>query len=133
MKVIIAGSREGVDEGLVWEMLSHISWTEYPFPISEVVCGEAKGVDTYGKSWGRGNNIPVTSFPADWKMHGVVAGHLRNAQMAEYADALIAFSHDESKGTEGMIAKAQRKRMPCVIIKTYSELQTQKSPREEAE
>lgn len=37
------------------------------------------------------NDYKLTKFPADWNKYGKTAGYLRNMQMAEYADALIAF------------------------------------------
>ena len=45
-------------------------------------------------------------FPADWDKYGKRAGYLRNVQMAEYADALLAFWDGESRGTKNMIDEA---------------------------
>jgi len=73
MKVIIAGSRDIVDNNIVIEaiILAH-------FTITEVVCGLARGPDTLGKLWAQKNNIPVKEFPANWKMFGNSAGPIRN-------------------------------------------------------
>lgn len=103
MKVIIAGSRSITDSDSVAiaVILSQFS------PITEVVCGMADGVDLLGKRRAEEKGIPVAEFPADWKRHGRRAGILRNQQMAEYADALIAVWDGESRGTAHMIKAAQ--------------------------
>lgn len=47
-------------------------------------------------------------FPADWNAHGKAAGPIRNQQMAQEADVLIAFWDGKSRGTKDMIEKATR-------------------------
>ena len=42
-------------------------------------------------------------FIPDWDKDGRSAGYKRNAEMAEYADALIAVWDGDSKGTKHMI------------------------------
>lgn len=115
MKVIIAGSR-------------HMPFSAYPliaqaierckpvFEVTEVVCGEAAGADTYGKKWAYHNKIPVKSFPADWETYGKGAGPIRNRQMAEYADALIVFIWDGSRGSANMLKTMQNLNKPCYVV-----------------
>ena len=55
----------------------------------------------------RSGGIPVRYFPADWRTLGKSAGYQRNIQMAQYADALIAFWDGQSKGTKHMVETAQ--------------------------
>ena len=45
-----------------------------------------------------------------------IAGYLRNKQMAEYADALIAFWDGESKGTKHMIDLAKKNGLKVRIV-----------------
>lgn len=94
MKVIVAGSRGAFDRSFVWYVLQHS-----PFPIAEIVCGGARGVDTLGKSYGDNNNIPVKTFLAKWNDYGKKAGFIRNKEMAEYADALILIWDGSSPGS----------------------------------
>lgn len=113
MKVIIAGSR-------------HMPFSCYPliaqavarahFPVTEVVCGEARGADTFGKKWAYEVGIPVKSFPADWNKHGKGAGPIRNREMAEYADALIVFIWDASRGSANMLRTMQDFNKPCYVV-----------------
>lgn len=110
MKVIVAGGRDFTNYALVEEAIK-ISG----FEISQIVSGKAKGVDTLGEVWALANNIPVEAFPADWSQHGRAAGPIRNKQMAEYADALIAIWDGESKGTANMIQQARNKQLNVFI------------------
>ena len=84
--------------------------------IAEVVCGEAQGADSYGKAWARYHNIPVKSFPADWQHNGSAAGYIRNHEMGDYADELIAFWDGKSPGTKEMIEYMQKLQKPVRIV-----------------
>ena len=100
MRVIIAGSR-GIDD---YEFICHkLNDCERPWPITEVVSGTARGVDRLGERWAGSKDIPIKRFPADWDTYGKSAGYRRNADMAKYADVLIAFWDGTSKGTKHMI------------------------------
>lgn len=118
MKVIIAGSR-GMpfsDYHLIKE--STALFASAYGDITEVVCGEAIGADTLGKKWAFENNIPVKSFPVskrDWKVFGKSAGHLRNWDMAEYADGLIVLIYDDSPGSSNMLKQMQGFNKPCYV------------------
>lgn len=111
MKTIIAGSRTIEDYGLVVEALSRINWD-----ISEVVSGAARGIDALGERWAKENNIPIKYFPAEWSVYGKAAGPIRNAQMAKYADALVALWDGESRGTSNMISEAKELGLHVVIF-----------------
>ena len=71
--------------------------------ITEVVSGGARGVDKLGEIWAVKNDIPIRLFPANWKEHGRSAGYIRNKEMANYADALIALWDGKSAGTRHMV------------------------------
>ncbi len=105
MKLIIAGGRDYVckpDDTLKLDLLN----TETK--VTEVVSGCARGADTEGENWARSLGIPVKRFPADWDKYGRQAGFTRNAEMAQYADAVVLFSG--GKGTEHMynVAKSHK-------------------------
>ena len=101
MKVLIAGSRTMSDDPRVYAFIE-----KYFDIISEVVSGGAKGVDKLGERWATAYHIPITRFIPDWNLSGRSAGMIRNKQMAEYADALIAIWDGKSKGTKNMIEPA---------------------------
>lgn len=105
MKTIIAGSRSITDMARVFEILDLVQSVliEHETLITEVVSGTAQGVDELGEHWALDNGIPVKRFPAQWSKHGKAAGPIRNAEMGDYADALIAIWDGKSTGTKHMI------------------------------
>lgn len=111
MRCIIAGGRKFNDFGLLKQVLE-----EYKDEIEEVVCGGADGADSLGELWGRQNGVPIRYFMAEWDKYGKAAGAIRNAEMAEYGDFLIAFWDGKSRGTANMIqAMKNRKKHGKVV------------------
>jgi hypothetical protein len=99
MKTIIAGSRSIEELGVVIDAIRASG-----FEITEVVSGGAKGPDSTGAWLAEAMlGVPVRWFIPDWDKLGKSAGIIRNNQMAEYADALIAIWDGKSRGTAHMI------------------------------
>lgn len=111
MRVIIAGSRDISDYSLVTRAVEQSG-----FYLSAIVSGEARGVDSLGERFAQENGLPLLQFRADWETHGRAAGPLRNRQMAEYADALVAITNGSS-GTENMIAEAKKRHLACYVVR----------------
>ena len=87
------------------------------FKDLEMVTGTAKGADQipyYYESW---HGVPIKEFPANWDKFGKSAGYIRNAEMADYADALIAFWDGKSRGTKNMIDIATKKGLKVRVIR----------------
>jgi|688.fasta_scaffold00571_65 hypothetical protein len=103
MRTIIAGSRSITDPAWLDRALAKCGWTP-----TVVLSGTAPGADRLGERWANYNYVPIERYPADWNTHGKRAGFLRNTQMAEHADALIALWDNVSPGTQHMIAIATR-------------------------
>lgn len=101
MKVIIAGGRDFDNYLLMCNELRYMD-------ITEVVCGKARGADSLGEKWAQDNHIPITYFSADWDQYGRAAGIIRNHQMGDYADYLVAFWDGKSRGTKDMINYMQQ-------------------------
>ena len=102
MKVIIAGCRDFNDFGFMKESIDNLV-NLGKVNITEIVSGKAKGADILGEKYASLNNIPVKEFPANWNLYGKRAGILRNQEMGNYADVLIAFWDNNSRGTKHMI------------------------------
>lgn len=113
MKTIIAGSRSITDYKLVYDIIKNSN-----INITEIVCGGAKGIDSLGEKYALENNIPIKYFFPDWNL-GKRAGILRNEQMGDYAEALIAIWDGNSKGTKHMINYASKKNL-VVFVKDFS-------------
>lgn len=131
MKLIIAGSRHLKP---TIEELSYII-KHYKLEPKIVVSGEASGVDTQGKKWAKKNKIPVKKFPAKWietlkhpeavikirrdgKKYNALAGHWRNQDMAEYADALLLIWDGKSHGSRDMKNRAKKLKLKiyeCIV------------------
>jgi hypothetical protein len=113
VKVIIAGSRGITDpdvvDAAVDAMFAQPRWARQGWSaldIDEIVSGGARGVDALGEQWARQRRILVERFPVEsshWEKFGKIAGHLRNAMMAGYADAAICVWDGKSPGTRMMI------------------------------
>lgn len=114
-RVIIAGTRTFDNYGLLCEYadykLSQIN------DSIEIVSGGAKGADALGERYAREKGYSLCVFPADWAQYGRKAGPIRNRQMAEYADALLAFWDGISAGTKNMIEEAQKQGLKVGIRK----------------
>ena len=115
-KWIVAGSRSFQNYPRLEKELDRIS-----DQIGEIVCGEAKGADTYGRIYAESHNIPVRSFPADWAAYGKAAGYFRNSEMAEYAHKAIIFWDGTSPGSHDMINKMQDAGKEVIVIKYLEE------------
>lgn len=110
MKTIIAGSRDGFTYNDVVKAVS-----ESKFEITEVISGGARGVDRFGEQWAKYNEVNIKQFLPDWDGLGKKAGHVRNREMGDYADALIALWDGKSSGTKGMIEYAQKKGLKVYV------------------
>ena len=103
MKTIIAGSRTIVDKIFIKKAIRNSK-----FIITEIVSGGARGVDSIAIEIAKEWSIEYVVFPAQWNIYGKSAGFIRNKQMAEYSDALIAIWDGESRGTLNMIETASK-------------------------
>jgi len=83
---------------------------------TEIVSGAARGADKVGEMLASNYNLPCKRFPANWDLHGKSAGYKRNAEMAEYADGLLAFWDGKSKGTKHMIDLANKKGLNVKVV-----------------
>jgi|SRR3990167_1532212 len=120
MKVIVAGSRTVTGKDWVFSAIWHSK-----FEITEVVSGFQRtyndkgeivgGADYWGEVWAKQNRIPIMQFPAEWDKYGRSAGPIRNKQMGEYADALVACWDEKSSGTRSMILIMQQLHKPYYL------------------
>lgn len=113
MRLIIAGSRSILltPEQLNVCIVAHFDISD----ITEVVSGCARGVDMAGIRWATKHGIPIKRFVPDWSQ-GKAAGHIRNREMGDYADAAIVIYDGKSKGSQGMIDYMKQKKKICFVI-----------------
>lgn len=124
IKVIIAGGRDFNNFELLVAKVDNILKSSHPNveivsggQISISPYGSKYGADYFGEVYATIMRYKITRFKADWEKYGKSAGPIRNKEMADYSDALIAFWDGKSKGTKGMISLANDKGIPVRIIK----------------
>lgn len=115
-KVIVAGSRGFSNYKLLKETCNSTLREKRKTHNVVIISGHAKGADTLGEMYANEEKLDLEIFPADWKKYGKSAGFRRNEQMAEFADALIAFWDGKSHGTEHMIKIAEEKGMKVKVV-----------------
>ncbi|MCK9470369.1 MAG: DUF2493 domain-containing protein [Bacilli bacterium] len=117
MKVIIAGTRTFNDYKLLEETLDDIIREEHILDDITIISGTANGADKLGEIYAHNKGYKVLQFRPDWDKYGKSAGYIRNTEMAEAGDILVAFWDGKSKGTEHMINIMKNKNKHGFIIK----------------
>lgn len=89
--VLICGSRS----------IKNLQISRYIRPSScgAIVHGAAVGVDTIADSWAKANNLETIIYKPNYKVYGRRAPLVRDEEMVEFADVVIAFWNGVSKGT----------------------------------
>nr|WNL49880.1 hypothetical protein MarFTMF_364 [Marseillevirus sp.] len=109
----IVGGRDFSDKELFAREMRKI-WKQQEF--SAVVSGGAKGADKFAEMWARHKKVPlVVHRPEDpTKKRDYI---LRNEKIVDDCSFLVAFWDGISKGTKSTISFAEKKGVPCVIVK----------------
>jgi hypothetical protein len=113
-KVIVAGGRDFNDYKLLTAKCDNYLINKNNV---EIVSGAAKGADSLAIKYANERGYALKIFTPDWSTFGKRAGYLRNEEMGNYADALIAFWDGESRGTKHMIDIATDKGLLLRIIR----------------
>ncbi len=104
MKLAVIGSRNFTDYDLMERCLLRNFRVE---EIDAVISGGARGADALAARFAGRCGLPLEVIPADWKRHGRKAGPVRNAEIVERADVLVAFWDGLSRGTRDSITRAR--------------------------
>ncbi len=92
----IVGSRTFTD----YELFSN---TLKRYKITKLVSGGARGADKFAEVYGLENNIPVETYLPNWQLHGKAAGMIRNKDIIDNSEQVIAFWDEKSRGTANSI------------------------------
>lgn len=89
--VLICGSRS----------IKNLQISRYIRPSScgAIVHGGAVGVDSITDSWAKANNLETIIYKPNYKVYGKRAPLVRDEEMVEFCDVVIAFYDGVSKGT----------------------------------
>lgn len=111
MKVGIIGNRTFNNKDFFLEKIENLK-LEITFDL--IVSGGAKGADTFGELYALKNNIPTKIFIPDWSK-GRGAGHIRNTDIVNNSELIIAFWDEISPGTKNSVEKAMKSNKKIII------------------
>lgn len=106
MKVAIVGSR-----GLSSDLSDFI-----PKETTEIISGGAMGIDKCAEEYAKKNNIKLTVIRPDYKQFGRRAPLIRNLEIIDKADLVIAFWDTKSNGTRFVIEKCRERQKNIKIF-----------------
>lgn len=115
-RVIVAGSRMFSDY-MYLRAVMDVLLSRYEKKNIQIICGLAKGADACGERYAKERGLSIHYFQAEWKKYGKAAGPIRNEEMAQNADALVAFWDGKSPGTRNMIEMAKKYHLQVRIKK----------------
>ena len=123
MNIGVVGSRSFNDypllEKTLNEIIEHIQQNhkvgrEEPITI---VSGGASGADTWAEIYSIKHNCGLKVFEAEWNKYGKKAGIMRNKDIVEASDMIVAFWDGESRGTLNTITEAKKRDVDTRIVR----------------
>ena len=115
VNVIVAGGRDFENYNLIESELDKLFGDNQDVTV---ISGKALGADTLGEQYATSKGFKIDEYPANWKKYGKRAGMVRNKQMADNANMLVAFWDGKSKGTGNMIKEARKKKLKVKVVRT---------------
>ena len=96
MRIAIIGSRDicGNEERCYEKICESV-----PRNCTEIVSGGAGGIDALAEKYARENALLFKRFEPEYYKYGKSAPLMRNAQIIEYANFVLAFWDGKSRGT----------------------------------
>src|SRR5262245_53590071 len=107
-RILVCGGRSYDD----WKCLSNALKVQEPRVIIQ---GGAPGADRLAEKWANANDVPVVTYPANWK-RGKKAGPERNAFMLADSRPSLVLAFPGGGGTADMARRAQEAGIRLLII-----------------
>ncbi len=111
MKIAVVGSRSFDDYEFLKKILNYHTST-LVYPCVQIISGGARGADTLAKQYATEHGLDIQEFIPDWDTHGKSAGYLRNEQIVDACDELVAFFDGKSRGTGHSVELAENAGKP---------------------
>ncbi len=111
MKVAVVGSRNFTDYQIGRSILLEIIQ-----PEDIIISGGAKGADTIAEHFAKEFENEIIIHKPDWDKYGKSAGMIRNGQIIEDCDYVVAFWDGKSRGTADTIRKANNSNKQVIQI-----------------
>lgn len=110
MKVAIVGSRSFNDYERLEQCIASIS-----SDIEVIVSGGAKGADSLAANYAREHGIELEEYLPEYSRYGRAATIVRNRQIVDASDMILAFWDGCSKGTKSTLDYARKCNKQVVI------------------
>lgn len=81
-----------------------------------IVSGGAKGADTYAREYAEANGIELVELLPDYRRHGRRAPLVRDRQIIDECDCVLAFWDGKSNGTRYTLGYAGIKGVPAKVV-----------------
>jgi hypothetical protein len=113
----VVGSRAFTNQEVVFYFLEAYHQV-FGDNLTIVSGGCPSGPDHFAELFAKQNNVPIILYPADWDIHGKAAGFIRNSDIVNRCDEVIAFWDRKSNGTRDTIRKAEKQNKEVIIVDT---------------
>ena len=107
-KIAVIGSRSFNDYARLECLL-------LPWLPATIITGGAKGADALAERFARENGLCLRVIKPDWKQYGRGAGPIRNREIVDAAELIIAFWDGRSRGTLSAINYARGKGKAVIV------------------
>ena len=112
MKIAVIGSRDFEDYALLESKLNTLE------NITSIISGGAKGADSLAEQYALQHSIDVVVIKPDWKRYNRGAGLVRNKEIVDMADLVVAFWNGKSKGTLDVIEYSKKQTVKLITVLT---------------
>ena len=112
MKIAIIGSREcsNIDFAGNLEAVLNV------FKDDTIISGGAKGIDTLVANYAKEKKINLIEFLPDYKKNGRAATFIRNREIVDNSNVVVAFWNGNSKGTKYTLDYARKKDKRIIVV-----------------
>ena len=107
MRVAVIGSRSI----LVDDLESYL-----PAGTTAIISGGARGVDACARAYSLAHGLPCVEFLPDYRRYGKAAPLMRNQQIIDHADYVVALWDGRSRGTRYTIELCLRQGVPIRVF-----------------
>ncbi len=115
MRLAVIGSKEFHDYSRLKYVLDKID------DITRIVSGAAAGTDKMAARYARERNIKLIEFPPDYEQYKDEAKQIRDRQIVDNCDRLIAFWDGKCAGTKYTLDYAKKQNIPIDLIPVLHE------------
>ena len=84
--------------------------------IKRIISGGAQGADKLAEEYARRRKLEIAIIKPDWNKFGRAAGIIRNEDIINGSNYVIAFWDGKSKGTQNSIQRAEKQNKILKII-----------------